>query len=513
MVDKIMEAIGGIAPEYVEDCGIALGYLPRKQHRIKLRSLLIAAAITALLVATVVASGIYSRKNRLAEMPAGSLGEHREVLIPNGFKGTPTYLGSSEWWAYMAHWDDINKEGPLNFDLSFTEGDIDSYLICKQYQIYEEDQLQKLYEIAETYNLNLYEESLVFSDNHGIGVGRKLFSELSGVKSYLEGEQDQLVTGNVFADGSFWLDGILKHEGQEVIYTLRRIYSGSIFPYGGAVSQQDYEEIEYMNCRKQLVTLDQFENLGEINYVDPLGEIYISFSVYFPEKNAQLSNFEMLQKIADRIDFEALLVSSEKPGEFLDIDTGAEDNQDALKKVEGFQNSKVYQASKEFQQFYTENFYGSCYEEPYGLPGFSDVDAEMDRLSIKYDLKIPKRKWQGNDFSDIADVYDNGSFCYQSPPGAYGVELKIHYIPKDALYTRIYLFSDIEKYRRVWEYETPSGISLIVYTEGTEFVSGTFALYENEDTYILLELMGGDPQYITAQIDNICWDKLLNKEE
>ena len=504
MVDQFLDAMGGISPEYVEQCAVALGYLPRKKSKFPIRGLLIAAILTALLAASALAAGLLGRQNRLAEMPPDPAGEKREALIPNSFRGTPTYLGTQEWWAYLAKWKDEHGEAPLDFDLSFTSGNYRNYQICLQYRIYEEELLNKLLEIADRYELNLYRESLMFSDREG-------FYALSGTEPFLEGDREDRFTGNIYPDGSFWLEGILRQEGEDIIYTVRRMHSNSIYPFGGATEHTDYEEAEYRNARGQQVILNRFATTGELGYVSTAGDTFLSFELYFPEEISKLNRFDVLKEIADRVDFEALL--KETTGDQETPDPGAEHHGNAVEKVKAFQGSSVFQAGKEFHSFFTEHFYGAPYREAYGLPGYEDVDAEMERLSQKYQLKIPKAKSLGNNFSEESVVFDNGSFCYRSPQGPYGVELTLHYMPKDALYTGMYLFTDIEGYRRVWEYETESGVDLILYAEGPERTGSSFALYEDEHIYILLDFGGGNPQTMLSHIEQIPWDLLLHKEE
>lgn len=504
MVDQFLDAMGEISPEYVEQCAVALGYLPRKKSKFHIRGLLIAAILTALLAASALAAGLLGRQNRLAEMPPDPAGEKREALIPNSFRGTPTYLGTQEWWAYLAKWEDAHGEEPPDSDLPFTSGNYRNYQICLEYRIYEEEPLNKLLEIADRYDLNLYRESLMFSD-------RESFYALSGAEPFLDGDQEDRLTGNVYPDGSFWLEGILRQQGENIIYNIRRMHSGSIYPFGGAAEHTDYEEAEYRNARGQQVILNRFATSAEIGYVNVAGDTFLSLELYFPEDIAKLNRFEVLRAIADRVDFEALLKENSSPEPLLD--PGAEFHRTAVEKVKAFQNSPVYQAGREFHSFFTEHFYGGPYREPCGVPGYEDVDAEMERLAEKYQLKIPKGKSLGNGFSPDSLVFDNGSFCYRSPQGPYGVELTLHYMPKDALYTGMYLFTDIESYRRVWEYETESGIPLILYAEGPERVSSSFALYEDENTYILLDFGGGNPQTMLSHIEQIPWDLLLQKEE
>ena len=474
MVTEFLDAMGGISPQYIEECGIALGYLPGKQKRSPVRVILIAAALAALLSATALAAGLWGRADRLAEMPSGPYGGAQEALIPNGFRGTPTYQGSMEWWTFMAlHGDDFE-----NFKLEFTSDDLSKYQICQLYRAYSEGQVEMLYGIAEKYDLRLYDEEILFYDRNQEGEGKKEFHELTGIDEFLEGEQAEKLEGYLFEDGSFHLESMLMENGQEILYSLDRIQTGSIYPYGGAAAQIPYDETQYRNVNGLQLVVDLFRDEASISFSS--GETYLTMVLTPIEECEDLMKLAMA--VADRMDFEALLSISEIPGDLFDKDTAAEHNREVLVKIQTMQTSNAFLAAETFRNFYQENFYGIGYEEALGLPGYADIDAEIERLCRKYDLIPAKTKTTGNGYSPNAICYDNGAFCIK------GEDVTAHFIPNDALYTGMPAFSAMKDYRRVWE-ETPG---LWMFTDSAS--GGSYGLTVTENNYLVLDFHGASAQ-------------------
>lgn len=513
--EMLLDAMSGIRESDIEKTAMALGYLQRPQKgrgRI-LRSVLIAAVIGSLLTATAVGTTIWRREERLAPMPTNALGQELVVEIPNGFKGTPTYQGSAEWWAFMAEWENQHGWYVDNYEMDFIKDDLDKFLVCQQYSAYEEEQADKLYEIAEKYHLKLYKECVYFNDNEREGEGREQFFALSGVEPFLDGDASQRMSGYVFEDGSFSLESSFTVGGKPLDYRLFRIRSGSIYPYGGAGLPTEYEEVPYENRRGQQVVITLFhvperDDTASVTYVSPDGDTYLEMNLDNFGAPEDLDWVKTAKAAADLVDFQALCVRNEGAKAVLDVPTGAEDNRTAVEKVQDFQNSPVFQAGKKFQEFYTQHFYGNTYSGTYGVAGYEDLDAELTALSEEYGLKIARTKTKGNAFSPDAEAYDNGAWLARVLEDKYGNADTLHYIPKDALYTRMVHFLDIGQYRRVWEYQTKDGTELVLFTQGPEKISGSYALCETRDAYILLSMGGGLPQDMQRVVDEIDWAKL-----
>lgn len=513
--EMLLDAMAGVREIDIEKTALRLGYLeqPKRGHGRILRSVLIAAVIGSLLTATALASTLWRRKERLAPMPTNAMGQELVAEIPNGFKGTPTYQGSAEWWEFMADWENQHGWVVDNFEMKFIKDDLDKFLVCQLYCAYDEEQADKLYEIAEKYHLKLYRECVYFNDNDGEGLGREQFFALSGVEPFFDGEHSPRMGGYVFEDGSFSLESSFTVDGKQLNYRLFRIRTGSIYPYGGAGLPVDYEEIQYQNRRGQQVVITLFhvpeqDDTASITYVSPDGDTYLEMNLDNFGAPEDLDWVKTAKAAADLVDFQALCARNEGAKKILDVPTGAEDNRTAVEKVQDFQNSPVFRAGKDFQDFYSKHFYGNTFSGTYGLAGYEDIDAELTALSETYGLNIAKAKTKGNDFSPDAEGYDNGAWLARVLEDEYGNADTLHYIPKDALYTRMVHFLDIGQYRRVWKYQTQDGTELVLFTQGPEKISGSYALCETQDAYILLSIGGGLPQDMQQTVDAIDWAKL-----
>ena len=501
--ESLLCAIGAVRQEDILSAGQALGYLPGPRRKQYIRPLLIAAVLTALLAATVVAAGLLGRADRLAPMPPDASGEARQAEIPNGFRGTPTYQGSAQWWEFMARWQLDHGREPVDYSLRFTQGDLDRYLVCSHYEAYDPRQAQALYEIAESHDLQLYREAVYF------GFEDEEFYGLTGVRPFLYRKNPKFQGGYVLEDGSFAAEVSLQVETRRLSFHLQRYYSGSIYPFGGAGKLRPYEETAYETAGGYPVFLDVFENgEGEVTYCDPQGETYITLRARLdPERPA----LETLRQTADAVDFEALCHrDTSRVLALLDRPTGAEKNPAAVNKLEQFQESPVFRAGKEFQAFYEENFYGRCFTGTYGLEGCGDIDRELTRLEEKYGLTCAREKTRGNRISDRASVFSNGAWMAGARRAGY-----FHYIPKNALYTMQRNFLDIHAYRRIWEYETEEGQTLVLCTQGpihSEFAGG-YALLEQEDAYLLLEFYGSSPDYMEQRVEAMDFTIFEPKED
>ena len=139
-----------------------------------IRIVLIAAIIMSFFVASAYGIMVWSRSYRQVDLAPDSKGTARYAVIPNGFEGSATYTGSAQWWNYVTDYKDEHGE---SLDYSFTDGDDEKRSIAWLYRANTPELLDKLYEIAEEYELELYTETLSF-DNP-----QRMY-ELSGMDSF-----------------------------------------------------------------------------------------------------------------------------------------------------------------------------------------------------------------------------------------------------------------------------------------------------------------------------------------
>ena len=242
---------------------------------------------------------------------------------------------------------------------------------------------------------------------------------------------------------------------------------------------------------------------GEVYYVSEDGQTFAQLSLPVTER-------ESLETLADALDFTALLSFSEEPRERLSVRRGAEDNREALERMMDFYDSPVFQANQEFGEFFTATFYGSSFTGVYGQEGYTDIDAELDRLAEKYGLEYAKAKRTGNALYPEAQVYDNGAWfaAGKAGEGPNDAAYQLHYVPAAALYTRIDKYVPFTDYARVWSYTTTEGVTVTFATDGPEKISGSYVFCETEYAYVLVSVNGSDPQLLEQTAEAIDWNAL-----
>ena len=492
----ILSAMSGIRNGYVEDTAAAMGYMEagKKTGGRIWRTVLIAAVIAALMTAAALASGLLGRGEREAELPPDTRGEERSVYIPNGFKDSPTYKGSAEWWTEaVSHFDEA---GGLRFDPELGDESEEDWLISRMYFVQSPEMLEKLYGIAEKYSLRLYTEKLGFSD-------WDKFRELTGAGSFT-GKEPESVWGYVFEDASFRAELTAEIEGENCIFTVSRIKTGSIYPFQSFnTGTETLSEENYMTAGGEPVSVSVYSDAtAVISYVSPDGETYIEISV--PDISGDSGEAaELGRKTADAVSFSALCTENGRAAEMLSQPRWAEDQRDIMKKLRDFEESPVYKAAQEFQEFFTENFYGFCFTGTYGMEGYQDIDAELRRLGDKYGLRYAEAASQGNEFSPDARVYNNGAWYFEEQRDS-GF-MQYHYIPKTALYTGLIHYASIDEYRRCWEYTTACGEKVLLFCDGPDKKSGPYAFYETGSAYVLVQLSCTDIGIMERDADSIDW--------
>ena len=492
----LFENLGQIRDAYVLEAGERLRLFREKKHRSRgtlWRTLLIAAVLTALLGATAYAAGLLGLRERIFPVD----GTEKVVVVPNGLKGTKTYAGTGEWWT----WVEEHKNDKGDYSLSFLQGNDQKRKTCQLYWALTPEAAEKLYEVAETYDLELYSES-VSADS------MERLTELTGIRPFL-GEGEAAVTGGyVFPDGSFKAEGQLVFPDLSLWCELQRFSTGALYPYGGVTRLPEYNERDYENANGQTVNIVSFPNRMELWYLSSDGETFAALRLFdLPGKRAMekagLRDRDALaQYLADRIDFAALCEKNNAVEQILSVPRGAEDNREAAERLQNFYNSPMFRAAREFQDFFTANFYGASFTGVHGQEGYGDIDAELERLAEKYSLRYATAKR-----ADPAAWYDNGVEIWnQQVCEDMGFQaLKIYFIPKDALCTGMIHYVDYAEYQRIWSYDTEEGQQIVCAADGPEKISGVYLFYETADRYILVSLGSNDVASIEETAEAIDW--------
>ena len=459
-----------------------------------IRIVLIAAIIMSFFVASAYGIMVWSRSYRQVDLAPDSKGTARYAVIPNGFEGSPTYSGSAKWWNYVTDYKDEHGD---SLDYSFTDGDDEKRSIAWLYRANTPELLDKLYEIAEEYELELYTETLSF-DNP-----QRMY-ELSGMDSFTEDISFESLSGYVFKDASVHMSGVMKLDGQSLLFSLNKVKSGSIYPYSGPMTYAG--EWEELICTTELgydVSICLFnDNEGCIFYLSPDREKHIEI---FINNLDEEDVFDTVAQVADRIDFNALCKDNVHAKNVLDVPRGAMENRTAMQRLIDLGNSNMFTAAREFQDFYTETFYGACFDGTHGMPGYEDIDERLESLAGEYDLRYAKDKYVIDTVFGSTTVWDNGAW-YAHGSFADGREYNMHYIPKDALYTRMVHYIDFEEYQRAWLY-TPESMTecIVIFSHGPEKISGTYLFHETDNAYILVQVYSLDPAELESRADQINW--------
>jgi len=248
----------------------------------------------------------------------------------------------------------------------------------------------------------------------------------------------------------------------------------------------------------------------EIWYLSEDGEMFAALRMYeFNRPTARKMRAlgaenagELAEFLADHIDFSAVCENNGAARSLAERARVSYDP-DAATRLEAFYKSCAFRAAREFQGFFTENFYGACFTGVYGQSGYEDISAKLSELAERYGLQYASDKTK----EENKVIYDNGAFYEELPqPEAVGSgKWFVHYIPKTALYTRMTHYTDFAEYRRVWSCETASGQSIVCATDGPEKVSGSYLFYETDSAYVLVNVGVSDASLMEKAAETIDW--------
>ncbi|MBR5094702.1 MAG: hypothetical protein IK095_06365 [Oscillospiraceae bacterium] len=494
----LFETIGEIADRYVLEAGERLRLWEtksRRRRRLALRTLLIAAAIAALMGVTAYAMGLLGLTERIFPVAGTEL----VVLVPNGLKGTETYAGNGEWWS----WAYAHRNDEADGSLEARQLDEKARRTCALYGVKTAEAADELYRIAGEHGLQLYSDYVTAPD-------RERLYALTGMRPFLTEGEEALGGGYVFADGSFKSEGRLCIGDLTLWVTLTRFSAGTIYPFCGAAPLPDHTEETWNSAQGQTVDIVRWQGeRTEIWYLSADGETFVALKLYsLPEiwqlERAGIADREELARIvADRVDFAAICARNAAAQALLDVPRGAEANADALQRLQTFYDSPVFAAAREFQSFFTATFYGASFTGVHGQEGYEDIDRELERLSADYGLRYATGKTVEGD----TVRYDNGVWQRKglATPGGTAWSTTTWYIPKDALCTGMVHYVSYTEYQRVWTCETAEGQRIVCATDGPEKISGSYLFYETETAWVLVRIGNTDPAVMEQAAEDIDW--------
>ncbi len=431
---------------------------------------LLAALLSALFIAAAYASGFLPLRNRIHQDE--DLGR---LIVPNGSQASAEYQAAVDWFGYRAGHADAQQDLSLSFARTPEER-----WISHIYSVTDREALDTLLDISRDYGLSLYTDSVLAEDPEQLSI-------LAGTGDFFSGRMEN-AGGYVFADGSFKLEGRMDIDDCSLLFTLHRIYRGSIYPYNYYGRPLDFAQEEYLTALGFDVGVTVWEDgRGEISFTD--GEVYINLSLDGADE-------ALARRAADCIDFAALCSKGGIAGEILGLDRSPGANPEAAEAYDELYGSPEFQGSMDFTLWFREIFYGSTFTGVYGQEGFEDIDTQMDLLREKYGLRpaVSKAEAQWTEYSNGARYLDAGDY-------------NLHYIPKGALYTRLEYFAPFSEYSMIWGYDTAGGERVYCACDGPEKRSCAHVLYETDGAWVLLNMHTLDVWEIQRSADSIDWSE------
>lgn len=429
---------------------------------------LLAALLSALFIAAAYASGFLPLKSRIHQDE--NLGR---LIVPNGSQASAEYQAAVDWFGYLG------QRQPFVSDFSFADTE-EERGICQIYSVPNREALDVLLDISREYGLSLYTGSIFVSSPEQLSL-------LAGTGDFFDGMLEN-PGGYVFADGSFKLEGSMDVEDSSLLFTLHRIYRGSIYPYNYYGRPLDFAQEEYLTARGFDVGITAWEDgRWEISFTN--GDVYINLSLNGADE-------ALARRAADCIDFAALCSRGGIAGEILGLDRSPGANPEAAEAYEELYSSPEFQGSMDFTLWFREVFYGSTFTGVYGQEGYEDIDAQMDLLREKYGLRpaVSKAEAQWTEYSNGARYLDAGDY-------------NLHYIPKGALYTRLEYFAPFSEYSMIWSYDTAGGARVYCACDGPEKRSCAHVLYVTDSAWVLLNMHTLDVWQIEQTADSIDWSE------
>ena len=209
--EQFFDAFGQIDGAYVLAAGDAIygkTETARVSYKKLVRTLIIAAVISALLTLTAYAAGLFGLTGRVINDPGGSVlsgeaGEavdrlravhHRDYVSLGGVIGSAEYQAAAEWLAFKGGYADKKtaeqtEQGQPYYEWRDLErsfaADNETKEICRLYQVWDETMWAKLQEIAARYGLALHTERRAIANAYEDGSFHISAAAIIGQERYL----------------------------------------------------------------------------------------------------------------------------------------------------------------------------------------------------------------------------------------------------------------------------------------------------------------------------------------
>lgn len=225
----LSDSLNEIDDSYITE---AVEYQCRKAPRVRLRWLLIAAALLACLLSTALAVRYYSLRDLV--LPSASSGQtapERVTLTLSGYMDTPESQAFAEWKAFLDGYD--GDHAILDAVGNTIQEELRPYL---RYNVYTQEMADELERIAAKYGLKLHTQIYdLFAHPELLDSCEGYLGENRGSALYM------------FEDGSFHVDGDAYAEGFGIVgYQLSRYVRGSLHEISLTLLNFDsYQEWEY----------------------------------------------------------------------------------------------------------------------------------------------------------------------------------------------------------------------------------------------------------------------------
>ena len=532
MEERIMLALTDVRDSFITETMSFLEYDRPKalnrssRNKQKWLRILLVAALAASLAIAAFAFDLFGLRSYLVSSP--SKADVGGYISTNGYMDTPEGKAAAEW-AEFARTYDTSSLSDEKIE-AWIGSNADRFAMEQIYSVHDDVMAQKLTEICVKYSLTLHTQMY-------FPASEELFCSAAGISPFLRTEVSQFQGQYIYEDGSFKGEGVVRVESVDCAYTLIRGRKGVLAPVTNfLVDPGDYSEWQYTTTRGTVVDVaclrtEEDSSPCFLFYTEGLYQITLYGSV--PGSKDAVNSF------VECFDYTALCAGEPQMGILnQQIEADAVGNPLWVSFIE----SPEWQAAQEFSAFCSKD---AELKDPliqsralYGR-GDTGLDAELERISAKYNLTYPQYKefyanyygsnrvypYEGNGIPDSAEWYEisedefwsrigNGKlFEREGIPisdwydtGAFYTgftNTDIYYMPKGVLFTYPISLPASIRVQGSWQYDIVDGEAVTCIR--TNCPEGLI-LYETENAYVLIVThTGGDAASIQAAADQVAF--------